>query len=154
MERVKQALERARRERGEQPPEYAGREGRQPRLNRDAQFDSKMSAVSLSPEILESNRVLIGDKADSSTGAYKLLRARLLQPMRANKWNTITVVSPGKSEGKSLTSINLGINFAKIPELNVLLVDLDLRLPSVYKYLGFKPEKDLGDYLGGERDST
>ncbi len=57
-----------------------------------------------------------------------------------NFLNTILVTSTASEEGKSMTSLNLAISLAKEQDHTVLLVDTDLRRPSVHKYLDLDPE--------------
>jgi exopolysaccharide/PEP-CTERM locus tyrosine autokinase len=64
--------------------------------------------------------------------------------------NVIMVTSSVSNEGKSITSVNLAITLAQEFDHTVLLVDADLRKPSLQEYLGMKPAKGLSDYLNGE----
>ena len=64
--------------------------------------------------------------------------------------NVILVTSSVSGEGKSITSLNLAISLAQEFDHTVLLVDADLRKPSIHEYLGMTPEKGLSDYLAGE----
>lgn len=57
--------------------------------------------------------------------------------------NTIMVTSTSSEEGKSMMALNLAISLAKEHDHTVLLVDTDLRRPSVHKYLGLTAEKGL-----------
>lgn len=57
----------------------------------------------------------------------------------------VTSALPG--EGKTLTSINLSLSFAKEFNQTVLLVDSDFRRQSVYKYLGISSDRGIVDYL-------
>jgi non-specific protein-tyrosine kinase len=57
----------------------------------------------------------------------------------------VTSALPG--EGKTLTTINLALSFAKEFNQTVLLVDCDLRRQNVHKYLGIQSSKGLGLYL-------
>lgn len=54
--------------------------------------------------------------------------------------NTLMVTSTVSEEGKSMTALNLAISLAKEQDHTVLLVDTDLRRPSVHKYLDINPE--------------
>jgi protein-tyrosine kinase len=64
--------------------------------------------------------------------------------------NVIMVTSSVSNEGKSLTSLNLAITLAQEMDHTVLLVDADLRKPSIQAYLGMEPSKGVSDYLNGE----
>ncbi len=80
---------------------------------------------------------------------YKVLRTQLVQRMQAKGWNTIMITSIRPGEGKTLTSINLALTFAKGYDQTALLVDCDLRQQSVYRRLGLASDKGIADYLLG-----
>ena len=93
------------------------------------------------------NRLIVGGASPMVHESYKLLRTHILQKTLADHRNTIMVTSPLPNEGKTLTSINLAISLAQELSQTVLLVDADLRLPSVHRYFGFEVEHGLVDYL-------
>jgi non-specific protein-tyrosine kinase len=78
---------------------------------------------------------------------YKLLRTRILQRSLKKHGNTLMITSALPSEGKTLTSINLALTFARHFKQTALLVDCDLRKPSICRYLGLPGEKGLVDHL-------
>jgi len=73
--------------------------------------------------------------------AYRVLRTNLLFSRKDEKLNTIVVVSAGAGEGKSTTTINLATVFAQAGN-RVLVVDSDLRRPTLHKL--FKVSNNLG----------
>ena len=114
-----------------------------------AQLDvSRLRTVKLDPAVLEWNRVVIDDESGGSA-AYKVLRTRVLQRMRRNNWKSLAVTGTCPDEGKSLTALNLSINLARHIGTSVVLVDLDLRKPSIHRHLGISPKRGLGDHLRG-----
>jgi exopolysaccharide/PEP-CTERM locus tyrosine autokinase len=64
------------------------------------------------------------------------------------------VTSSDAGEGKTITAINLAAAMANAIDHTVLLVDADLRNPSIHKYLGIKMKYGLSDYLTGKVDLT
>ncbi len=78
---------------------------------------------------------------------YNLLRTQVLQKTRDSGSNTILITSTTKGEGKTLTAINLAISISREVAQTVLLVDADLRHPTVQKYFDLKVEVGLSDYL-------
>ena len=73
--------------------------------------------------------------------AYRVLRTNLLFSRKAETLNTIVIVSAGAGEGKSTTAINLATVFAQAGS-RVLIVDSDLRRPTLHKL--FKVTNNLG----------
>ena len=100
-------------------------------------------------DLLEQNRIVIDERSIASA-AYKVLRTRVLQRMRRNGWKTLAVTGTCPNEGKTLTAINLSINLAWHLTTSVVLVDMDLRSPSIHRYLGIDTRYGLMDYLNGE----
>jgi protein-tyrosine kinase len=81
------------------------------------------------------------------TDVYRLLRTRVTQLMAQRGWHTVGVTSAGPRAGKSLTAINLAISMARDSAHSVVLVDADLRRPSVADTLGLPESVGLIDYL-------
>jgi len=85
---------------------------------------------------------LVDEGAESKHAeAYRVLRTNLLFSRHDQKLNTIVVVSAGAGEGKSTTTINLATVFAQAGN-RVLIVDSDLRRPTLHKL--FKVTNNLG----------
>jgi capsular exopolysaccharide synthesis family protein len=76
-----------------------------------------------------------------------MLRTRILQDMRANNWKVIAVTSPAVGTGKTLTAINLAISIARDLSHTAILIDGDLRHPSVHKYFDYNPKYGLNDFV-------
>jgi non-specific protein-tyrosine kinase len=83
---------------------------------------------------------------------YKVLRTQLRQLSKQKQWNTIMVTSASPGEGKTVTSINLAATFAREFNQTVLLVDADLRMQMVHRYLGYHRRLGLLDYLEENAD--
>ena len=111
--------------------------------------DSK--TIKVDPQMAAENRI-VGMIPDSpEIDSYKILRTQIQHRTKDKGWNTIMVTSVNPGEGKTLTSINLAITFAKEFNQTVLLVDSDLMRQNIHKYLGFDNDKGLIDYLIGDR---
>ena len=102
-------------------------------------------------EALRANRILTHDARSLAEGAYRMLRTRLMQKMRSHGWRIIGISSLGPNEGKTFTAINLAISIAAEVGQEAVLVDLDLRRPSVHHYLGIDAGQftSLSRYFGG-----
>ena len=94
--------------------------------------------------------LMIEDGAESPHAeAYRVLRTNVLFSRKDQKLNTITIVSGGAEEGKSTTVFNLATVFAQNGQ-RVLLVDSDLRRPSLHKLLKVSNTVGLTNYLLGQ----
>lgn len=93
--------------------------------------------------------ICITDPHAPAAEQYKRIRARILKNTAKDFLNTIMVTSPDMGEGKTITSLNLAVTMANEIDYTVLLVDADLRNPSVHRYLGIEPKYGLSDYLLG-----
>jgi succinoglycan biosynthesis transport protein ExoP len=82
---------------------------------------------------------------------YQNLRLKVERLQQTRGVRVVAVTSPGTSDGKTLTSINLAAALARGPGAKVLLIDADLRRPSVGSQLGLADAGDgLAGALGGE----
>lgn len=92
------------------------------------------------PEQVRANeRILPPGAGGPHGGAYKMLRTQVLRRMDQLGANTLGILSGGSGEGKTLTAINLAIAIAADPARTVLLVDFDLRAPSVHRRFHHEP---------------
>jgi len=78
--------------------------------------------------------------------AYRVLRTNLLFSRKDDKLNTIAIVSAGAGEGKSTTVFNLAAVFAQSGQ-RTLIVDSDLRRPTLHKMLRVTNNVGLTNYL-------
>jgi succinoglycan biosynthesis transport protein ExoP len=78
--------------------------------------------------------------------AYRVLRTNVLFSRKDENWKTISVLSGGAGEGKSTTLLNLATIFAQNGS-RVLVVDSDLRRPSIHKTLKLTNALGLTNYL-------
>ncbi|MBH78976.1 MAG: hypothetical protein CMQ49_00515 [Gammaproteobacteria bacterium] len=109
------------------------------------------NTVELDPKVLHNNSLLSGDSLEDPaiTDKYRLLRTKILQIMRANSWKSIGITSPGAKAGKSVTSCNLALSIAREGNHQAVLVDADIRKPTIAEYMGIESELALPDYLLG-----
>jgi protein-tyrosine kinase len=103
--------------------------------------------VAVDMDILRRNRLIVAG-SDSNLGeAYKLFRTHILHGTKREGRNTLMVTGPLPNEGKTLTTINLAIAISQRVGQTVLVVDGDLRSPSIHRYLDLPSGPGLVDYL-------
>lgn len=80
---------------------------------------------------------------------YRSLRTRVTRAENGRAYRTIIITSPNKGDGKSLTAANLALTMAQEFQQRVLLVDADLRRPSLHRLFGISETPGLSDVLMG-----
>ncbi len=98
---------------------------------------------------LSSNLITIVHPDAAASEAYRKLRTGLLYSHMDNPPKTILLTSPGRREGKSTTCANLGVVLAQADK-ETLLVDCDLRRPTLHKMFGLRNTWGLGSILHDE----
>ncbi len=93
----------------------------------------------LTPPVLDANIIAMEQ--------CRVLRTRVWEVIRARKVKTLLVTSAIPEEGKTVLAVNLAFALAQLENVRVLLVDADLRKPSVGNFLKMNPPKGLNTYL-------
>jgi capsular exopolysaccharide synthesis family protein len=83
---------------------------------------------------------------------YRMLRTRIKRAENGRPLRAIVVTSPGQGDGKSLTAANLALTMAQEFHERVLLLDADLRRPTVARLFGLDEGPGLSDVLLGLHD--
>lgn len=110
------------------------------------------AVVSMDAAHLESHKIISHQKSHPAGWAFDVLRTQVLQKMDENGWRTLAITSPSVESGKSVVAINLAMSIAQQTSRTALLVDFDLRRPSVARYLGLNRSLSLNDFLDGRVD--
>jgi non-specific protein-tyrosine kinase len=116
---------------------------------------SRTRVQAVPKKVLERNRIFSLFKDYRVTDEIENLRTQTLAKLKEVKGNSLLVTSAHPGEGKTFTSINLGVSIAKQLDRTVLIVDTDLRNPwrthfdFATDFFGVSPEKGLSDYLLG-----
>jgi len=80
---------------------------------------------------------------------YRILRAKLDLKVQNGIGPSLTMLSGGPGEGKSTTIYNLAIVCAQAGQ-SVILIDCDLRRPTIHELVGVSNERGLSNFLRGE----
>jgi len=85
-----------------------------------------------------------------SIAAERFRRLKTVLINEAPDAQVMAITSAGPSEGKSLTAVNLALAFAADRQGDVLLIDADMRRPTVEKWLHPAPQLGFAELLRGE----
>ncbi|NIS71276.1 MAG: formate--tetrahydrofolate ligase [Proteobacteria bacterium] len=104
--------------------------------------------IQVDREVLARKKVMVIQNGRSRAAEeYRLLKAQVLKKARDKGWNVLMVTSAGRGEGKTLTAINLALAISREVNETSLLVEADLRQPSIEGYFGLRGEPGLTDHL-------
>jgi protein-tyrosine kinase len=149
MSKIYKALEKAEREREEglKNTDHVPSEIKEERMER-YEITSEPRKV----EGISSDQRLISLVQSGSLQAeqFRKLRTYLLRFKIHGAPKTIMVTSATSSEGKTFVSANLAISISYELHTHALLVDCDLRNPSLARWFNLQNEKGLSDYLAGD----
>ncbi|MFQ5420316.1 MAG: CpsD/CapB family tyrosine-protein kinase [Anaerolineae bacterium] len=90
--------------------------------------------------------ITLTDPRSPVSEAYRTLRTNLSFYSLDNPIRTLVVTSPASGEGKSTTVANLAVTMAQSGR-KTIMVDCDLRRPSLHEYFSLNPEPGLTNML-------
>lgn len=160
---IDKALERAKESRQEEGGRLDEKVGPIPEVQKPLPVMGNLGGLGTPPEIcytktktlpvdfdyLKENHIVVGANYPVVAEEYKLLRTHILHKTKKENLNTIMFAGPRPDEGKSITTINVAISISQEIDKTVLIVDTDLRNPSIHKYFGLSGKKGLVDFLKG-----
>ncbi len=109
---------------------------------------AELPEIKLQPRRMRKNR-LVFESNNGEQAPFDLLRTRLLTQMRKNDWRRVAVTSPDMACGKSTTCANLALAMSRQNDLRTVVLEADMRRPSLAKMFGLKGEYSFADVLSG-----
>jgi protein-tyrosine kinase len=117
-----------------------------PEYIRPNYYETKVQNVDF--QNLEEKRIISICHDNLVADRIKILRTQILQTIQENKrGNTLLIASANPGEGRSLIAANLAISISQQIDGTVLLVDADLRKPSIHELFELDVEGGLSEYL-------
>lgn len=100
----------------------------------------------------EAHRLVLqqDDSSRAALEAYRGLRTRLMRIQAKTGLKSIAISSSLPGEGKTLTTMNLGLCYAQLPQQRVLIIDGDLRSSGLTSMLDHPSNPGLAEVLAGE----
>lgn len=106
------------------------------------------------PDLPSTRLVCHTDRQSGAAEAFRLLGVRLRHMRRDRTLKRVLVTSTIPQEGKSMVSANLACTLAVTTKQKTLLIEGDVRRPSLSKMFGLSKKSGLCDWLRGERSLT
>ncbi len=98
---------------------------------------------------LTRNHVVSAERKDPAHVSFDMLRTRLLLAMRENGWTRVAISSPTSGCGKTFVAANLAVALARRSSCRTVLMDMDLRNPSLSDVMGVNSPEAMESYLKG-----
>lgn len=114
----------------------------------------EFTAWTVEAERVEPRLMAITQPHSTYCEEYRNLRTQILHRSQRQKLQSIVVASINPSEGKTITALNLSWLLAQTDGVKCLIIDSDLRMPSLTDYLGIETEKGLSDVLAENANLT
>lgn len=171
MDRLQQAISKARKERGQtelspindkprdpgapkaQEPEVQDTGAETPAALPDGdavdQAWADVTELQIPSRAVTRNRLVAHSPGELAI-PYDMLRTRILHQCRKNGWRRVAIVSPDARCGKTTTVANLGFSFSRMREKRSIILDFDLRRMDLANALGQTVEHSMGQILQRE----
>lgn len=101
-------------------------------------------------ERLTKRNIVTALREDPAHTRFDILRTRMLQALVENGWKRVAITSPTKDCGKTFTAANLAVSLSRQDNCRTVLLDLDMRSPSLHKIFGVRDTGSIGDMLRGQ----
>ncbi len=168
MSKLKKALDKAQESRGRDHQKGIRRTIKPPTLarvtldeaaNLKAKLDIRYSETrvqKIENSVLKKGKIISHFHETEKIDQIKTLRTQILDSLNKLEGNSLLVTSANPYEGKTYTSINLGVSIAQELHRTVLIVDCDLKTHSnkhkkfAQDFFGITVTKGLTDYLIGD----
>ena len=103
----------------------------------------------MNKRIMYHTSLTLPDEKSPTGEAYRALRTNILRATQDKSMKTILITSANHYEGKTTTAINLALAMTDVPRYRTLLIDSDLRFPTVHDRLGLMQSPGLTEILEG-----
>jgi capsular exopolysaccharide synthesis family protein len=118
----------------------------------DAETISQIPTLGIIPWLRstsDAQLITLSDPRSPAAESYRTLRTNIKFLSTDSPLHTMTITSAGPEEGKSTTIANLGVSFAQTGK-KVLIVDTDMRKPTIHAIFGLRSDIGVTSVLAGD----
>lgn len=141
MEKLEKALNKARSQRAYNLALKKGVDG-----TYNPSYMPAATPIIINENFLKKNHIISYHTRSEEADVFRILRTQILQIMNQSGYKTLGITSPRYGDGKTTIALNLALSIAQDLKQTVLLVDIDLRKPSIGEYLGLTEPLGISDY--------
>jgi capsular exopolysaccharide synthesis family protein len=116
-------------------------------LDSTATKKASFKPASESARVIDQNMVSLLAPKSFESEQFKILRTNLLYPISGTPPRSVLVTSVNPGDGKSFIAANLAVSVALNINRHVLLLDCDLRKPTIHRQFGLGNVPGLSEYL-------
>lgn len=109
---------------------------------------SALPELHLAPTSLDENR-LVAHRPGPAAMAFDLMRTNLLRQVQDRGWTRVAITSPGAGCGKTTVALNLAFSLARLTDIRVMVLEMDLRRPTMFQALGVDRFHNFSAVLAG-----
>lgn len=113
----------------------------------DTVSETKSGPWKLSERQMRTKRIVAPLLDSTEADLFRVLRTQIRRRLERTGARVIAICGARENEGKSFIATNLACSFALEHGQKVVLVDLDLRRPSLHRQFDVRPEIGVNDYL-------
>lgn len=116
-------------------------------LDQPINFANAVRLADETPLKVDDRLVMITEPATIMAEEYRAIRTGILARWDQKRHLTHTITSATPQEGKTISSLNLGLCFAELHNRSTIVIECDLRLPQFEKLLNIPSGPGMVDHL-------
>jgi protein-tyrosine kinase len=148
MDRLHTAIAKARASRDSAGTPRAPGAARLPKTLAGGAVWAALPELRVSATVLDEH-LLVAHRPGPDSTAFDLMRTNLLRQLNEHSWTRVAITSPDPGCGKTTIALNLAFSLARLSDIRVMVLEMDLRRPTMYRALGVDRPQNFASALSG-----
>lgn len=148
MDRINNAIAKARASRENLDGSHRPRPASENKSAKTMADWSGLPEFQITAEIFDNSHI-VAHRADLAATPFDLMRSSMLHQLQNHEWTRVAVTSPDAGCGKTTVTLNLAFSLARMSDLRVMVLELDLRRPTMSRALGMDRQPQFSAVLLG-----